>query len=63
MRTVVSKAWWTAPESSVVAVSFAPFEITSQPGAASALRVIVALRSGWSKQANIRLASAVSNWL
>ncbi len=63
MRTVVSKAWWTAPESRVVVVDSAPLETTTQLGAASAVRVIVALRSGWSKQANIRLASAVSNWL
>ncbi|SLI44660.1 Uncharacterised protein [Mycobacteroides abscessus subsp. abscessus] len=39
----------------------APLETTSQSSGAVAVMSKVALRSGWSKQANIRLASAVSN--
>ncbi|BCO88464.1 hypothetical protein MINTM015_17210 [Mycobacterium paraintracellulare] len=40
----------------------APLEITFQCRGAVTRTSKVALRSGWSKQANMRLASAVSNW-
>ena len=39
----------------------APLEMTSQCGGAVTVMSNVAFRSGWSKHANIRLASAVSN--
>src|SRR4051794_14545473 len=39
----------------------APLEITCQCDGAATVTLKVALRSGWSKHANIRLASAVSN--
>ncbi|PQM47738.1 hypothetical protein C1Y40_02052 [Mycobacterium talmoniae] len=44
------------------ALTVAPLETTCQCGGAVTVMSKVALRSGWSKQANIRLASAVSNW-
>src|SRR6478609_5360450 len=43
------------------AETVAPLEITCQWAGAVTLTSKVALRSGWSKQANMRLASAVSN--
>ncbi|CFE42014.1 Uncharacterised protein [Mycobacterium tuberculosis] len=43
------------------AASGAPLEITFQCAGAVTRTSNVALRSGWSKQANMRLASAVSN--
>jgi hypothetical protein len=43
------------------ALVVAPLEITFQCLGAVTCTVNVALRSGWSKQANMRLASAVSN--
>ena len=36
--------------------------VTRQFSGAVTMMSKVAFRSGWSKQANIRLASAVSNW-
>ena len=43
--------------------STAPLETTCQPAGAVTVNRNVALRSGWSKQAYMRWASAVSNWL
>ena len=47
------------PPSTVVV---APLEMTCQWAGAVTDTSKVAFRSGWSKHANIRLASAVSNW-
>ena len=63
MRAVVANACRLAPCSASVTASVAPLVMTCQLAGAVTVAVIVALRSGWSKQANIRLASAVSNWL
>jgi hypothetical protein len=60
---VVANPCRFAPCSTSATPSIAPFETTCQLAGAVTVIVIVALRSGWSKQANIRLASAVSNWL
>ncbi len=38
-------------------------DTTSQPAGAVTVNRNAALRSGWSKQANTRCASAVANWL
>ena len=52
---------WVA-RSPCTLVVWAPFEMTFQSAGVVTAMSYVALRSGWSKQANTRLASAVSNW-
>ena len=52
----------TTPPPSTGDSSARVLETTTQSSGAVTVSVYRALRSGWSKQANTRLASAVSNW-
>ena len=60
-----SAVWWrrcaACASPSPCTCPVAPLEMTSQCGGAVTVTSNVAFRSGWSKHANIRLASAVSN--
>ena len=57
---VAKRTTWAPPMPSCRSTA-RPLETTSQPYGAVTVSVNGALRSGWSKQAYIRLASAVSN--
>ncbi len=61
IRGVVAKRVTARPSPSGSASPAGSFETTSQPCGAVTANENVALRSGWSKQANPRLASAGSN--
>ena len=60
MRGVALKVCFLAAPS-LATSNVAPLEITSQCAGAVTVTSKAALRSGWSKHANIRFASAVSN--
>ena len=61
MRLVGSKCASCEPAGPASMVRPPVLEMTCQSNGAVTCSVKVALRSGWSKQANIRLASAGSN--
>ena len=53
---------WTTPPPSAGDSSASVLATTTHFSGAVTVSVYLALRSGWSKQAKTRLASAVSNW-
>ncbi len=63
MRSDSANTVRTAPSAVFDVDSTGALEITFQCAGAVTVSRYTDLRSGWSKQANIRLASAVSNWL
>src|SRR5207248_11672166 len=61
-RRVVPNRTTLPPAAAGSALTTRALEMTSQSAGAVTVRVNSAFRSGWSKQAYTRLASAVSNW-
>ncbi len=60
---VVRKRMVRTPIAASAAAATALLEIAFHSAGTVTVRVNVALRSGWSKQAYIRCASYVSNWV
>ena len=63
MGSVSANTVRTAPSAVSSADSASALEMTFQSFGATTVRRYPDLRSGWSKQANMRFASAVSNWV
>jgi hypothetical protein len=63
MISLGAKMRVSAPPSAPVVVSTTEFDTTCHSAGAVMISRWRALRSGWSKQAYMRFASAVSNWV
>ena len=63
MRCVGVNVHRAVPAVTGSATGVGELETTSQSSGAVIVKAKVALRSGWSKQANMRRASITSNWV